>query len=190
MTKETQTKENRIYQFCFITYPESMGDIYDKISKLALIGVRSPLHDSDYNEETGEIKKPHYHNMIIFSGAKSKNQVKEICEKLNISHYEVPFDKKGMLRYFCHLDEDPKKKAIYDPQDVMTFGGYDYNSVLTVKDGIESCYCKMFKWVRKKEFTTFRQLADTISEECPEFLDFLIDKAYFWNLYVRPREQN
>lgn len=190
MSKDSTQREERIYQFCFVTYPESMGDIYDKIKRHALIGCRSPLHDRDWNED-GEIKKPHYHNMIIFSGAKSKKQVKLICDELGISHFELPFDKRGMLRYFCHLDENPGEKAIYDPEDVMTFGGFDYNSVLTAKDGVESKYASLFKWVRKKgEFASFRAFADIVAEEVPEYLDLLIDKAYFWSLYVRPRDQN
>ena len=38
---------DRIGQFCFITYPESMGDIYEKINNKGIVCVRSPLHDRD-----------------------------------------------------------------------------------------------------------------------------------------------
>lgn len=184
---------DRVGQFCFITYPESMGDIYEKISSKGIVCVRSPLHDKDWTAD-GEIKKPHYHNMIIFSGLKSEKQVKEVCEYLGITHYELPFDKKGMLRYFCHLDENPEEKAIYSIEDVKCFGGFDYNSVLTAKDGKISEHSALLKWAREKgQFDSFRAFVDCVVEEMPNYLGCIVDKAYFYNSYFafyNVRDQN
>lgn len=184
---------DRIGQFCFLTYPESMGDIYDRISSKGIVCVRSPIHDRDWTTD-GEIKKAHYHNMIIFSGLKSEKQVKEVCEYLGIAHYEIPFDKKGMLRYFCHLDENPDEKAIYSIEDVKCFGGFDYNSVLTAKDGKISEHTALLKWAREKgQFDTFRAFVDCVVEEMPNYLNCVVDKAYFYNSYFafyNARDQN
>lgn len=183
---------DRIGQFCFITYPESMGNIYEKIGNKGLVCVRSPLHDRDWTTD-GEIKKPHYHNMIIFSGLKSEKQVKEICEYLEIKHYEVPFDKKGMLRYFCHLDNDESEKARYDIGDVKTWGGFDYTSVLNAKDGKPSEHTSVIKWARQKsDITTFTEFVNAIIDEMPNYLSLVVDKAYFYNSYLgfNARDQN
>lgn len=182
---------DRIGQFCFITYPESMGDIYEKINNKGIVCVRSPLHDRDWTAD-GEIKKPHYHNMIIFSGLKSEKQVKELCEYLGINHYEIPFDKKGMLRYFCHLDNDTEEKARYDISDVRCFGGFDYTTVLNAKDGKPCEHTNLIRWARQYDFNCFTDFVNAVIDEQPNFLGLVIDKAYFYNSYLgfRARDQD
>jgi hypothetical protein len=181
----------RYLQICFITYPESMGDIYEKVQSLGLCLVRSPLHDKDIDED-GVFKKPHYHNMLMFSGMKSEKQIKEICAILGVNHYEIPIDKRGMLRYFCHLDcTYDEQKYIYPVDEVKTFGGFDYNSVLTTKDGKPSTSAPIFKLCREKgDFPNFRAFVDCVAVNLPNLIDQVIAQAYFWNLYVRPRDQN
>lgn len=183
---------DRVGQICFITYPESMGNIYDKVQSMGLCLVRSPLHDKDINTETGEFKKPHYHNMLLFSGLKSEKQIKDICAILGINHYEIPIDKRGMLRYFCHLDYvDDDSKYIYPIEEVKTFGGFDYSTVLTGKDGKPSTSAPLFELCRKiGNFDSFRAFVDIVAVELPNHIDQVIAQAYFWNLYVRPRDQN
>lgn len=182
---------DRYGQCMFVTYPESMGNIYEKVGSMGLCLVRSPLHDKDIDLD-GCIKKAHYHNMLLFSGLKSEKQINEICELLGIKHWEKVLDKRAMLRYFCHLDEPEESlKQKYSINDVKTWGGFDYNSVLTGKDGKASTSTPIFELCRKKgEFESFREFADIISEELPNYIDQVISQAYFWNLYVRPRDQN
>lgn len=182
----------RFKRFLFITYPESMGNIYEKIEVLGLTCVRSPLHDQDYNKETGEIKKPHYHNMILLDGVKTEKQIKEICSLLKISHYEEVYDTRQSLRYFCHLDCKPESGKIKYPIDqVVVYGDFDYNRVLTSKDGIESVNTTFIKWLREKgQISSFRALVDMVADMKPEYLENLVEHAYFYNLYVRPRDQN
>ena len=183
---------DRYGQCVFITYPESMGDIYDKVGSMGLCLVRSPLHDKDKDAETGCFKKAHYHNMLIFSGLKSEKQINEICQLLGVKHWEKVLDKRSMLRYFCHLDEQQDElKYIYPIDQVRTWGGFDYNNVLNASDGKTSTSAPLFELCRKiGEFGNFRQFVDIVAEELPNHIDQVIAQAYFWNLYVRPRDQN
>ena len=60
-------------------------------------------HDKDVNPD-GEIKKPHWHVMIMFSNNKSYNQIREITMKLRSPNPQKVANVKGMVRYFAHLD--------------------------------------------------------------------------------------
>lgn len=89
----------------------------------------SPLHDRDINEN-GELKKPHWHVIIDFSSVKSEKQIEEIVSKLENIHDELATPEiqklqsiKGMLRYFCHLDNP--EKVQYDMADVVSHQGFD-----------------------------------------------------------------
>lgn len=181
---------DRYNQFDFMTYPESMGDIYNKIESLGLQCVRSPLHNKDVFVDTGEVKKGHYHNMIIFSSLKSRQQINEICSLLGIQHWEIVYDRRARLRYYCHLDCDPDSgKYKYPVSDVRTFNGFNYSSVLN-DDERESKYTGVIRLISEYDIKSFRELVNVVLEKKPAFLDYIVDKAYFFNLYVRPRDQN
>lgn len=184
----SEEKEPRVGAFLFLTYPESMGDVYEKIEASGVTCVRSPLHDSDINVKTGELKKPHYHNAIIFSsGVKSRNQCRLLAKSWGIDHIEFPFDLRNSLRYWCHLDCEPydiSGKFRYDISDVKVIGCFDYSSILTKKDGIDSQYTTLFKWAKENRFTSFRNFVNRVANEMPNYIDVVIDKAYFFNLYV------
>lgn len=194
MADQQKKQPARYQEFTFITYPDSMGNIYDQIEELGLQAIRSPLHDSDFNTDTGELKKPHYHNMIRYTSLKSIRQIEELCERLGIKHYEIPFNWKATLRYFCHLDvRENSGKTKYNISDVVTFGGFDYNYVLTSKDGRVSEHNALLKYCREKGgFSSFRAFVDSVLSEKPEYIDLIIDKAYFYNQYLgyNVRDQN
>lgn len=174
-------KTERYSQFEFITYPESMGDIYEKVKELALTLVRSPLHEDDYNKD-GEILKPHYHNMIIFSSLHSKQQIDEICSDLGIKHWEKTYDRRQKLRYYCHLDSN--EKAEYNPADVFIIGDFDYRTVLNKGEG-PNPHRDFIKYLNSIEVNSFRSLVNKVNSERPEFLYLLIDKTFFYYQYVR-----
>lgn len=179
----------RYKQFAFITYPESMGNIYQRIQDLGVQAVRSPLHDSDYTED-GEIKKAHYHNIILFSSLKSRDQIDTICSLLGINHWEVVHDLRGALRYMCHLDcSDNSGKSKYSVSDVLTFGGFNYAVCLDDAEK-ESKYVSVLRFISEYDIKDFKQLVNVVMEKKPQYIDYIVDKAYFFNLYVRPRDQN
>ena len=73
-------------------------------------------HDKDVDEETGELKKPHYHFIIKLKNAKSISAISK--ETFVAEHMIEPVKKSfdGSLRYLIHFGLDNKYQ--YDANEV------------------------------------------------------------------------
>ncbi|MGL5078618.1 MAG: Rep family protein, partial [Waterburya sp.] len=68
----------RTRNWSFIVYPDSAPKNWVEIIQEERVPfVVSPIHDSDVNELTGELKKAHFHVLITYSSVKTFEQVKE-----------------------------------------------------------------------------------------------------------------
>ena len=77
-------KDNRNRNWTFVVYPESAPqDWYKILQDKKLSFAVSPIHDSDIDDATGELKKAHYHVLLCFKGNKSYEQIKGITDELN-----------------------------------------------------------------------------------------------------------
>jgi len=111
-----------------IIYKDSAVQNWKEIlEKLAIPCFISPYHDKDINPDSTP-KKPHWHILFMFDGVKSKEQVKEICDRLNSVGQENVGSTRGYARYLCHLDNADKTK--YNISDVISFGGADYRDII------------------------------------------------------------
>lgn len=194
--------DNRNRYFASIVYPESAKENWKDILKdqhvRALI---SPLHDKDMvDKDTGEIKKPHYHVMLLFTALKSKRQAKEIFDLIGgvgcISVNSAPV----YARYLCHLDENPLEKHIYEKSEVEEIGGADYfdliemnsDRYLIIQEMVDFCreneifsYARLFDYARYNETRWFRCLCDSATYVIKEYL-----KSRKWENDVKVLEQN
>jgi hypothetical protein len=130
----------------FITYPESLPENFKEIIEgdtnpqhdIALVPFFiSPCHDKDLAEGKAgwngtPYKKPHYHNMVMFSQVKSYKQVLAMVKPLGASHVSQVHSTQGMIRYFIHADH--KDKAQYKKEDIRAFNGADIDHILTQND--------------------------------------------------------
>lgn len=113
----------RYRDWTFVIYPESAPSNWEDIIDSWHVQVAvSPIHDIDVNPD-GECKKPHWHCVITFEGVQSYDAVKELIAPLNGTIPQVCKGKRGMIRYFVHLDNP--EKAQYDKGDIKVFGGFD-----------------------------------------------------------------
>lgn len=167
-------KDSRTRNWCFVVYPESApADWRDRLERLAVPALISPLHDRDVNPD-GVIKKSHYHVMLMHKGKKSFEQIKSITDSLN-SPMPIPVsDSRGMARYFCHIDNPEKYQ--YDIDDVKSIGGVDYRSIIglasdkyaairemahfCIENGIME-YCVLFEYAMDNNEGWFRVLCDS-----------------------------
>ena len=128
-----------------VAYPESVAP--DFIDRLKGMGVQhfavSMLHDKDvysydeFNEDgelvhrAGDIKKPHYHIFIKFSGSVTwKTVYDRIAKPLGfvLDHKAdkcLVFCEATGLRYFLHLDDPDKFQYPIEYLDQCFFFGYD-----------------------------------------------------------------
>lgn len=191
-----KNKDNRARNFATVFYPDSCPeDLEAKLAELCIPSFLSPLHDKDINP-TGEPKKPHYHYMLMFAGKKSPEQVRELLRPLGAVGLEVVSDVRSYARYLCHLDNPEKHQ--YPIDEVRSFGGADYLSVITVAldkykaigemmDFIESedilTYVDLLQYAKMHRSDWFRALCDHCSMQMIEYI-----KSRFWKIYKQEKE--
>lgn len=118
----------RTRNFATVVYPESAPDNWqDILTQQFVPAFISPLHDNDINPG-GEVKKAHYHVMLMFDGVKTFEQAQSIFSLIGGVGCEVVQSMRGYARYLCHLDNP--EKAQYSQDDVRTMCGADYASAI------------------------------------------------------------
>ena len=187
--KEKQAKKKkdvRTRVWTFILYPESAPENWiDILIDMHLEFVVSPLHDQD-RDATGELKKPHWHVMLMFAGVKSYEQVKEITEKVNGTIPERCHNAKAMVRYMAHIDNPDK--AQYKVGDIKAYGGVDLQDLLrpTSSERYEIIR-EMIDYVREQNIIELQDLIDyAIQERYDDWFPLLCDSCtYVINQYIK-----
>lgn len=117
-------KDSRARLWATLIYPESVNKDYEDIIRSSHVECFiSPLHDCDFNLDTGELKKAHRHILFCFDGVKSRDQVMELVNSFGGVGLEKVNSKVGYIRYLCHLD-DPQKQ-LYAVEDIVCLNGAD-----------------------------------------------------------------
>lgn len=178
---ERKTVEAR--NFATVVYPESAPENWRQIlQELKTAVFISPLHDADCNAD-GEVKKAHYHVMLMYEGKKSINTIRELCSTFGGVGCEKVESKRGYARYLCHLDNP--EKAQYKPEDVTTYGGENYTVVIgtvldkykAIREIIAFCkdngiisYADLVEYCMVERDDWFRVLADNGTYMVKEYL--------------------
>lgn len=173
----------RTRNFATVVYPESAPDYWYQILEQEFVpAFISPLHDKDVNP-TGEVKKEHYHVIIMFDAVKEVAQAVEIFEKIGGVGCEKVNSIRGYARYLCHLDNPDK--AQYNTDDVKCLCGADYINVIglvtdkykAIGEMIDFCeendiysYSQLLVYCRMNRFDWFRVLCDNGTVVIKEYL--------------------
>lgn len=106
-------------------YPESLTDNFLEILNDSGGKGFFILHDMDKLED-GTDKKAHYHVLVMFENARTLNSVSKlaICCGAANGFVEPLKNTIAYARYLCHMDNPNKHK--YEPCEVTSFGGADY----------------------------------------------------------------
>lgn len=116
--------EYRTRNFATVIYSE---DSLTRLAESKLPCFVSPLHCDDINAD-GEHKKPHYHVLINYDSVKTISQAREDISEFGGVGCEYVKSNRAYARYLCHLDNP--EKAQYSVDEVRTFGGLDYISLI------------------------------------------------------------
>ena len=185
MAKETRTRN-----WSIIVYPESAPENWRAILDESHIEwVESPLHEFDTNP-TGEVKKPHYHLLLMFGGVKSYDQVCEFIKPLNGPIPQRCHNAKAMVRYFAHLDNPDKFQ--YSVSDIIPHGGVDISELLKPSTSERYTMIKeMCEYVGANNITEFYELMDyAMDYERDTWWPLLCDNsAYIVNQYIKSNRQ-
>lgn len=187
---EQKKSKARTRNFATVVYPESAPENWQDILIDQFVpAFVSPLHNADVNP-TGEVKKPHYHVVIMFDGVKTLEQAQEVFNKIGGVGCEVVQSIRGYSRYLCHLDNP--EKAQYKQEEVRCFCGADYTSVIglvldkykAISEMIDFCkdnnvvsYSELLEYCRMERFDWFRVLCDNGTVVMKEYL-----KSRMWTV--------
>lgn len=118
--------EKRTRNWTLVVYPESAPNNWRSIlDDYHVQWIESPLHDKDVNPD-GELKKAHWHVLLLFDGVKSYKQIKEISDKLNAPVPQNCESARGLVRYMIHMDNPEKYQ--YNKSGIVGHCGADVES--------------------------------------------------------------
>ena len=157
--KSSGNKETRTRNWTIVLYPESAPVNWrDVLDDMHIEWIESPLHDKDINAN-GEIKKAHWHILLMFGGVKTYAQVKEITDKLNCPIPVRCHNAKAMVRYMAHLDNP--EKAQYVVSDIKSHGGVDLAEMLRPSSSERYTLIKeMMTFIKDNGVMEFQDLID------------------------------
>ena len=183
MAEKKSSGAGRTRNFATVVYPESAPENWQELlSECFVPAFISPLHDSDVNPG-GEIKKAHYHVMIMFEGVKTNDQAQDIFDKIGGVGLERVNSLRGYARYLCHLDNPEKFQ--YSPEEVRSICGADYTGAIglvtdkykAIGEMIDYCeendivsYSELLVYARTNRFDWFRVLCDNGTVVVKEYL--------------------
>ena len=115
-----------------IVYPDSAPEEWkEELSSRGLVFAVSPLHDKDIDKD-GQLKKPHWHILITYTGPTTFKNVQKIQEYLNAALPKKVESVRGMYRYFTHMDNPEKYQ--YNIEEIEKYGGFELD--LTTTEGV------------------------------------------------------
>lgn len=177
-------KDERVRLWATVVYPESAPDNWLTILRDLMIPCYvSPLHDKDFNADKTP-KKAHYHVMLVFEGKKSRAQIEEIVKRFGGVGQENVKSKRGYARYLCHLDNP--EKAQYSPDDVLSYGGLDYESDIGTVINKYKVISEMIDFVSANNIFYYSDLCDYARINEPQWFRVLCDNgSYMLKEYIK-----
>lgn len=146
----------RTRNYATIVYQESAPDNWlEVLSDLHVPAFVSPVHDRDVNA-SGELKKAHYHVMIMFDSVKTREQAIEVFSELGGVGCDVINSVPSYARYLCHLDNPEKVR--YDLDDVLSFAGVDYIECISLPSDKYGVIGAMIDFVEEQDVISFAEL--------------------------------
>ena len=184
MAKGNKTVRTRNY--ATVVYPESAPEGWqDALAEMKIPALISPLHDEDVNPD-GEIKKAHYHVMIMFEGVKTVEQAEEIFQKIGGVGCEVVQSIRGYARYLCHLDNPEKHQ--YSEDDVIALCGVDYFGCIGIPTDKYKAIREMISFCNANDIFSYHVLLLYAQEERNYWFRVLCDNGtYVLKEYLKSR---
>ena len=186
----SQQGRGRTRNCATVVYPESAPENwFDILVEHKIPAFISPLHNADTNP-TGEVKKEHYHVLIMFDNVKTVDQATDIFKSIGGVGCEVVKSLRGYARYLCHLDNPEKFQ--YNTSDVKALCGADYFGTISlvidkyeaIKNMIEWCnqnncfvYAELLEYCALNRSDWFRVLCDNGTVVVKEYL-----KSKYWSV--------
>lgn len=194
MSKEKSSEKKEVVKryrnFTAIVYPDCVNtpsNWMDILRDLQLQFFISPLHDKDLNP-TGELKKPHYHVILMFDSTKTREQAIEVFDTVGAVVPPKIADKdmfivsslRATARYLCHIDNPDK--YLYPIEKVSSIGGADYISIIEMACDKYTALTEMEEFCEKYNVMSFFALCRYASLHRQDWSKILKDSG---SIYMR-----
>lgn len=179
MGAEKSRGSDRTRNWTVVVYPESAPQNWrEYLDELHIEWVESPLHEFDTNA-TGEVKKPHWHVLLMFGGVKSYEQVCDCIDPLNCPIPQRCHNAKAMVRYMAHLDNPEKFQ--YNSADIKAHGGVDIAELLRPSSSERySLIREMTEYIKQEGITEFQDIMDyAAAERFDDWFPLLCDNSAY-----------
>lgn len=176
MAEKKSTVRTRNY--ATIVYPESAPEGWRELLKgLFVPAFISPLHNNDFNPG-GEIKKEHYHVMMMYDSVKTQEQAYANFNLFGGVGCEIVNSTRGYARYLCHLDNPEKEQ--YKIEDVENISGADYEAIISLVSDRYLIIGEMQDFCDKYNITSFYLLANYARKNQNNWYRSLCDNSTFY----------
>lgn len=177
-------RASRTRDYATVVYPESAPENWVEIlTEQKIQALISPLHDKDKNPDNTD-KKAHYHVHIMFEGPKTKDQAREIFEKIGGVGCEVVNSRRGMARYLTHEDNPDKFK--YNKEDVVQLGGVDYFEIINLPSDKYALVGDILDFVIENRFTNIIDLFRYARDNgLYDWYRVIVDNTYIFDVYTK-----
>ena len=176
----------RTRNFATIVYPESAPEGWIDILRESCVNIFiSPLHCEDVNPD-GEIKKPHYHVLVMFDTVKTQAQFLDFISTFGGVGIEKVNSTRGYARYLCHLDNPEKHQ--YNIDDVITIGSEDYFTVISLPSDKYGSIREMIDYINTENISSFSDLLEYCATSNEYWFRCLCDNGtYVIKEYLKSR---
>ena len=148
--------EKRTRNYATVVYPESApANWLETLSEMRIPAFVSPLHNVDVNPG-GEVKKEHFHVLIMFDSVKTKAQARETFDQIGGVGCETVNSIRGYARYLCHLDNP--EKAQYSTEDVTQLAGADYIATISLASDRYAAIGEMMDFIDRHQVRSYAEL--------------------------------
>lgn len=166
--------------FATVLYPESAPtDWVEKLESLHIPAFISPCHCLDKKPD-GELKKPHWHVLLMLPGRKSPKSVRPLLESFGGVGCEVVNHLTGYARYLCHLDCTDTNHYKYPVGDVIELSGANYSRI--IEQGVvdkNKAIREMVEFIRKDRSykISFAKLFEYAVDYRPDWMQALCSSS-------------
>lgn len=178
-------KKGRIW--ACVAYPESLPvNWLEILQETGLQIAISPLHNKDLNP-TGESKKDHYHIIFNYDGPTTYNNVKTLCDSLNMTIPIKLESLRGMYRYHIHIDNPEKYQ--YDDRDRILLNGFDPKQVnaLTTTE-VDRITTEILAFIDDHEIIEYSDLLYIFrTNDLTDMLNVAKNHTMLFNTYIKSK---
>lgn len=170
----------------FILYPESAPkDWKQLISERGLPFCISPLHEYDLKNEEGELKKPHHHIILCYSGPTTFNNVKRLTVDELGQTIPKPIDHIGGAHdYLTHKNHPDKFQ--YSEDEIEYVNGFDIKELIALSEKDKAATkIAILNDIRNLKITEYYELLNYyIEQEDYEKFNVAASSTIMLNAYI------